>query len=102
MARGTTIQVLREAHRDNPLAISDLETEMQIMISLRHPSILRVLGFGETGRGLHVELVPDDTPGRVTAPAAASLGLARPRLFPWPTLLAPERGWLSRILRLAD
>ena len=64
--------MLREAHRDNPLAISDLEAEMQIMISLRHPSILRVLGFGETGRGLHVELVPDGTPGRVSAPAGAT------------------------------
>ena len=78
MARGTTIQVLREQHRDNSLAITDLESETQIMISLRHPSILRVLGFGETGRGLHVELVPDGTPGRVSAQAAASLARTRP------------------------
>jgi len=43
------IKVLREVHRDNALAISDLESETQIMISLRHRSILRVLGVGKTG-----------------------------------------------------
>ena len=43
-------------HRDNALAISDLESETQIMISLRHRSILRVLGVGKTG-GLSVEPV---------------------------------------------
>ena len=95
MARGTTIQVLREAHRDNPLAISDLEAEMQIMISLRHPSILRVRGFGETG-GLPAELVLDGTPGRVLAPAGASLALARPGSSPGPTYSPrSEPGWLE-------
>ena len=48
--------MLREVHRDNTLAISDLESETQIMISMRHRSILRVLGVGKTG-GLPVELV---------------------------------------------
>ena len=43
-------------HRDNTLAISDLESETQIMISMRHRSILRVLGVGKTG-GLPVKLV---------------------------------------------
>ena len=42
------VKVLREQHRDNSLAITDLESETQIMISLRHPSILRVLGVGRT------------------------------------------------------
>ena len=41
--------MLREIHRDNALAISDLESETQIMISLRHRSVLRVLGVGKTG-----------------------------------------------------
>ena len=89
MARGTTIQVLREAHRDNPLAISDLEAEMQIMISLRHPSILRVLGFGETSRGLPVELVPDGTPGRVSAQAAPASHSPAPPALPLAHLTRP-------------
>lgn len=40
------IKVLREVQRNNNLAISDLESEAQIMISLRHRSIVRVLGVG--------------------------------------------------------
>ena len=75
--RGTVIQVLREVHRDNTLAISDLESETQIMISMRHRNILRVLGVGKTG-GLPVELVSNWVLTGAT--------LARPECCPFASL----------------
>ena len=64
-------------HRDNTLAISDLESETQIMISMRHRNILRVLGVGKTG-GLPVELVSNWVLTGAT--------LARPECCPFASL----------------
>ena len=69
--------MLREVHRDNTLAISDLESETQIMISMRHRNILRVLGVGKTG-GLPVELVSNWVLTGAT--------LARPECCPFASL----------------
>lgn len=45
------VKVLKEEHCGKELAVKDLESETQIMMRLRHPGCLRVLGVGSTDSG---------------------------------------------------